>query len=154
MVVILFIFIGSGVSMAQDSSSVITQRPAFLGTTYFQGKHVITKGELERLLLSSKDRTTVILTSTEKSYSTVSFIPAFIGGFCIGYGAFSKPVNATLVISGIVSVVGAYIIGSAADSDLNGAVNRYNSEVLEPPEKGPSNGAGRNTLQIGFTEPF
>ena len=150
----VLISFGSGRVLAQDSTRVISERPAFLGTSYSQGNRELTKDELEQILLSSIDRTTVNLTSAERSYSTVAFIPAFIGGFCVGFGAFSKPMNMTLIVSGVVSIVGAYIVQGASDSDLHRAIERYNTDVLVPPQVGSLWDTRLGSLRMGFSTEF
>lgn len=150
----VLISLASGRVLAQDSTRIISERPAFLGASYSQGNRELTKDELERILLSSKDRTIVNLTSAERSYSTMAFIPAFIGGFCVGFGAFSKPMNLTLIVSGVVSIVGAYIIQSSGDSDLHQAIERYNTDVLMPPPVGSLWDTRVGSLRIGFSTEF
>lgn len=150
----MLICISSAPALAQDSTKVIIERPSFLRISYSQGHRDLTKAEMEQILLSSKDPAVVDLAGTEKSYTTVAFIPAFFGGFCVGIGAFAKPANPTLMAAGIISIFGAFVLQAAGDTDLREAITRYNSDVLASPPIGLSGNPQSQTLEIGFSTSF
>lgn len=138
---------------AQASSKVIRSKAKGESVEYFLGNRRISQERLEHILLSSNDRTVIALTNAERSYTIVQYIPGLIGGFCIGYGVYSKPTNTTLILSGIVSVVGYFWINGTMKSDLEEAIARYNVKVgsqssyIPDPER-------RQLLRIGFTASF
>lgn len=140
--------------MAQDSAKVITERPAFLGVSYLQGDRNLTKNEMEQILFSSRDPVVVNLAETEQSYTTAAFVPAFLGGFCVGFGAFAKPVNPTLIVAGIIAIAGGYALQSAGDADLHRAIARYDSDVLSPPPVGWLNRSHPVIIRVGFSAGF
>lgn len=139
---------------AQAASDSISARPVFLGTAYSIGDSDIDRNELEQMLLASKNPNVVKLTKSERSYTTIAFIPAFLGGFCVGYGLYAKPANLSLVLSGAICIAGAYVIQSEAESRLSKAISGYNSDINNISLRGPFKGIERETLQIGFTASF
>lgn len=140
--------------MAQDSLHTIVVRPSLLGTSYYQDNRSLTKQDIEDTLLRSTDAKVLNLVHRERSYSTIAFIPAFVGGFCLGFGSFSKPVNGTLIVSGIVSILGAYVLQNASNVDLHEAIQTYNSDLsatawddgVGPPDPG--------SVRITFSRTF
>jgi hypothetical protein len=138
---------------ATSASDTISSRPGFLGTAYLRGDRSISKSELERILFASRDPHMKPLIMSERSYSTLAFIPAFLGGFCVGYGLFTKPANPTLVLSGLVSIVGAAIIQNEAAFKLTEAIDRYNDSVRGNTSYVPVGPPG-STLRIGLTTTF
>ena len=148
------VFAASTCTMAQDSSHTIVERPYFLGTSYYQDNHNLTGQDIEDTLLCSTDANVLELVYREQSYSTVAFIPALAGGFCLGIGYFSKPENGTLIVSGIVSILGAYILQNAASVDLHEAVQRYNSDLSSTSVGCRAGPPTFGSLRITFSKTF
>ncbi len=139
---------------AQNNPELLRRKAKFLSSEYFQGDSVISRQQLERILLSSHDSEIVNLTHSERSYSSISFLPGFIGGLCVGYGVLSKPTNETFIISGVICAVGAFLIDKSSSSDLEQAIMRYNSRLGPGASYLPPYKASGAAFRVGITGSF
>jgi hypothetical protein len=109
-----------------DSASVLEYETGFWSPTYKHNGLEIDSDEFESILNSANDSEINGLYRSSKTFNTLANVAGFAGGFCLGYGAFSKESQTAFLAAGAgISVVGI-VLQILGHNNLTDAVSKYN----------------------------
>jgi hypothetical protein len=92
----------------------------------YQGKSNLRFKEIKEVL--KFDSANTALVSKLETARIINFVVSFAGGFCLGFGLSSKPVNVTLTSVGAGLVVASIPLNNAYQNNLRKAIANFNQK--------------------------
>ena len=127
-VLLLGISTGYSQKSMEDSLSI---EDGFWGMTYKQGDRELSLTEFRSLLKTNPDGSIYQRCASGMSLRIFADVFSFAGGFGLGYGLLSKPINTTSVVAGGIAVITALVLNSKGKSRMQEAVGQYNQQSHE-----------------------
>ena len=113
-------------AQTMDSTSVLEYKTGFWSPTYKHNGREIDSNEFKNILFSVNDSEINRLYQGSKTFITLANITGFAGGFCLGYGAFSKESQTGLIVAGAGIIVLGFVFDVVGNNKLEEAVLKYN----------------------------
>ena len=101
------------------------------GMTYKHGDRELSLSEFKSLLKTNPDGSIYQRCSSGMSLRIYADVFSFAGGFGLGYGFLSKPINTTSIVAGGIAVITALVLNSKGKSRMQEAVGQYNQQFHE-----------------------
>jgi len=125
----------------------LSVKDGFFGPTYKEGSRELSSKEFKDLLRACRDTTVPQLYASGSTLSTLGDVSGFVGGFCIGFGAFSKPAKTGTIVVGVVIAAAAIVLDLTGEHKMQEALVRYNH-----PNQGVA--GGPDLLHMGPDSPL
>lgn len=145
-----YCILASSFAQTVDSTSTLEYETGFWGPTYKYCGQEIDSDEFKNILFYLNDTEIRSLYRGSKTFNTLANITGFVGGFCLGYGVFSKESQTGLVIAGAGIVVLGAVLNIVGNNKMKEAVLKYNEMYKQNINLGLS-GGNTNLFQLGIS---
>jgi hypothetical protein len=145
-----YCILASSFAQTVDSTSILEYETGFWAPTYKHYGQEIDSDEFKDILFSLNDTEISSLYRGSKTFNTLANITGFVGGFCLGYGVFSKESQTGLIIAGAGIVVLGAVLNIVGNNKMKEAVLKYNEMYKQNINTGLSGGNSK-LFQLGIS---